>query len=231
MSNMLDIVRKIVRKEMESLMVMEVGEVTSVYPHSSNGDKDNYQCNVRLRDRGVELRRVPVATQHIGLANIPHVGDMVLVAFIQGNINAPVIVGRLYNEEDRPPTSREEEIIYKPPYRRNPQLKRIYVELPSGISITIKDDEVDIKLNRASLNIKDNGNVKISARGSITIEAGGAVNISSRTKINLKAPQIVSEARTNMELKSNLQTKIESNIMQIQGGALVEIKGGLIKLN
>ena len=28
-------------------------------------------------------------TPHIGLANIPNVGDLVLVTFIAGNINAP----------------------------------------------------------------------------------------------------------------------------------------------
>jgi uncharacterized protein involved in type VI secretion and phage assembly len=37
------------------------------------------------------------------LANIPNVGDLVVVAFVGGHINAPIILGRLYNDEDLPP--------------------------------------------------------------------------------------------------------------------------------
>jgi uncharacterized protein involved in type VI secretion and phage assembly len=38
---------------------------------------------------------------------IPEEGDEVLVAFIQGDMRFPVILGGLYNGKDKPPTSRE----------------------------------------------------------------------------------------------------------------------------
>ena len=85
-------VRKIVEAEVRKLHLAELGIITSVYPHTSDGDKQNYECDVRLRDKEVELRKVPVATQHIGLAHIPHVGDLVLLTFINGDINSPIII-------------------------------------------------------------------------------------------------------------------------------------------
>ena len=106
---------------------------------------DNYECNVKLRDKGVELRKVPVATQHIGLTNMVHVGDLVLVSFINGNINSPVVVGRLYNDEDRPPINKQEEIIYKPPYSKDNQVRRLNIVLPDGtVNIILNDDKVTV---------------------------------------------------------------------------------------
>ena len=112
-------IKKIVESEIRKLHLVELGLVTSVFPHSTDGDKDNYECNVKLKDKDVELRRVPTSTSHIGLVYIPHVGDLVLLCYINGDINAPVIIGRLYNDEDRPPTSKMEEIVYAPPYTKN----------------------------------------------------------------------------------------------------------------
>lgn len=40
---------------------------------------------------------------------IPEVGDEVLVAFIQGDMRYPVILGGLYNGKDKPPTARAED--------------------------------------------------------------------------------------------------------------------------
>ena len=122
-SNIVEVIRNIAQMEIKKIHTTELGIVTSVFPHASDSDKDNYECNIRLKDKGVELRKVPVATQQIGFVNILHTGDLVLVSFIGGNINSPIIVGRLYNEIDRPPTSEQEEIVYKPPYTKDTSLR------------------------------------------------------------------------------------------------------------
>src|SRR6476469_2565259 len=114
MNTIIEVIRRVAEAEVKKMHFMELGVVTSVFPHSTQSDKDNYECNIRLKDKDVELRKVPVATQHVGLSNILHVNDLVLVSFINCDINSPVIVGRLYNDEDRPPLSKMEEIVYKP---------------------------------------------------------------------------------------------------------------------
>ena len=84
-SGIIGIMKRVAEQESRRVSLLELGVVTAVFPHASASDKDNYQCSVRLKNRkqpdgsDFELRRVPVATQHIGLANIPNVGDLVAI--------------------------------------------------------------------------------------------------------------------------------------------------------
>src|SRR5439155_612113 len=87
-------VRAIVRDQLATVRTAELGVVQDQHPHASEGDTDNYACTVTLRDSGIVLKKVPVATNRIGAASIPNVGDLVLVQFVGGDIHAPVITGR-----------------------------------------------------------------------------------------------------------------------------------------
>lgn len=195
MVSVVETIRKIAEIEVKKLHLVELGVVTSVFPHSSDSDKDNYECNVKLKNREVELRRVPVATQHIGLVNIPHIGDLVLVAFLNGDINSPVIIGRLYTDEDRPPTNKMGEVIYKPPYSRQEGLRRIHFEFPGGMILSITDGEIDakagktiIKMNRdGDITIESNADIFVKTKGATTVTSDGDITLESRQAINIKA--------------------------------------------
>ena len=65
----------------------ELGVVEAVYPHADSGDTDNYGCDVRLKNSGLLLQRVPVATGHIGTAAFPNIGDLVVLTFCKGDVN------------------------------------------------------------------------------------------------------------------------------------------------
>ncbi|MCX9081473.1 MAG: phage baseplate assembly protein V [Candidatus Methanoperedens sp.] len=110
-----EVIKKIAQDEAKKLHIMEMGIVTSIFPHSEESNKDNYECNVKLKNRDLELRKVPIATQHIGFTYVPNVGDLVLLSFINGNINAPVLIGRLYNDENRPPVNNTGEMVFESP--------------------------------------------------------------------------------------------------------------------
>src|ERR1041385_1045311 len=106
MSTVVGTIREIIRQELQSLRITEFGLVEEVYSHSDSSDTDNYGCDVRLKNSGLLLKRVPVATGHIGSAAIPNVGDLVMLSFFKGDVNQPIIVGRLYNDKDRPPLNK-----------------------------------------------------------------------------------------------------------------------------
>lgn len=149
------VVQKVAEQEVRKIYSNELGIVTSIFPHAADSDKDNYQCSVKLKNRkqpdgsNFELRRVPVVTQHIGLANIPNVGDLVVVGFINGDLNAPVILGRLYNDEDAPPQNDVGQLILS-------KLSSLSISLNTGTKIEIDAD----------------GNVKVEAPGNVTINGG-----------------------------------------------------------
>ena len=100
MTDMIPTIRAIVQRELDARRIAELAVVTEVQPHADSGDSDNYSCTVKLKNSGLELLRVPVATGHIGTVAIPNVGDLVLLAFDRGDINQPIITGRLYNDEE-----------------------------------------------------------------------------------------------------------------------------------
>jgi uncharacterized protein involved in type VI secretion and phage assembly len=48
---------------------------------------------------------------HLGAAVPPREGDLVLVQFVNGDLNHPVVNGRLYHADQRPPLHRADEIL------------------------------------------------------------------------------------------------------------------------
>ncbi len=234
-SSIIEVIRKIAENEVRKMHITELGVVTSVFPHSSDSDKDNYECNIKLKDKDVELRKVPVTTQHIGLANILHVGDLVAVSFINGDINSPIIMGRLYNDEDRPPQNKEEEIIYKPTYKKNTQLKRLNVVLPDEVVvIDIHDDRISMIAGKSSITANSEGEIvvrsakdKQSSQGSaITLDDKGIfvdtdfdIHIHSKGNTTLECDGDFSLTASNINLKS-------SQAMKFAAGTSVEINGG-----
>lgn len=155
MHSIVGVMKKVAEQETQKIYTTELGIVTAVFPHASDSDKDNYQCSVKLKNKkqpdgsDFELRKVPLLTPHIGLVNSPKVGELVVLAFIGGNINAPVILGRLYNDEDRPPKNDTGQAVLT-------QLDSLSITMNSGTKIEIDAD----------------GNVKIDAKGDVTINNG-----------------------------------------------------------
>ena len=155
MDSIIAIMQQVAAREAEKIYTTEIGEVTAALPHASEGDKNNFQCSVKLKNRKTadgsdfELRKVPVATTHIGMASIPNVGDLVLVQFIGGDLNAPVITGRLYNDADTPPVSDKNQVVLD-------RVESIKITLNGGTTIEVDKD----------------GNVKIEAKGDIILNDG-----------------------------------------------------------
>src|SRR5438552_1540951 len=90
-------IQHIIQEELRQIRTAELAVVQEQHPHASESDTDNYACSVRLRNSGIVLKQVPIATSRIGSVSIPSTGDLVLVQFIGGDINAPVITGSFYN--------------------------------------------------------------------------------------------------------------------------------------
>src|SRR5690242_3240522 len=98
MSELLDFVRRAVREELALRRGPQLATVTALTTHSSDDDSANYEVDVRLKHDGLEIPKVPVAVPHIGIAAPPRVGDLVLVEFLDHDIQQPLIVGRFYHD-------------------------------------------------------------------------------------------------------------------------------------
>ena len=69
-------VQRIVQEELGRVRTAELALVQEQHPHAEDSDKDNYACTVRLRDSGIVLEQVPVATSRIGCVSIPAVARL-----------------------------------------------------------------------------------------------------------------------------------------------------------
>jgi phage gp45-like len=112
-SGILSLVRAVVENETAGTRSALFGVVSAVFPHESADDDNNLEVNVRLKHEDVELRKVPVMVSNIGVAAVPAVGDLVLVQFIGGDLNQPIVAGRFYHADARPPLHKEDEIIFE----------------------------------------------------------------------------------------------------------------------
>ncbi len=101
------------------------------------------------------LGHVPVATGLIGGASIPAVGELVLVQFVNGDINHPVIVGRLYDDQNRPPENDAGQAILNLPLDgsaihvelHGESTAKVVVKLASALSVTVQDDDPVISVD------------------------------------------------------------------------------------
>lgn len=185
MDSIIGIIQKVAARETEKIYTTELGIVTAVFPHASAGDKDNYQVSVKLKNRkqadggDFELRKVPVLTQHLGLANIPNVDDLVLVTFVSGNINAPIIIGRLYNDEDQPPVNKEQEFLLQHSLQKESQIKMaadgsvVIATDNQQVKVTIEDGGITIETGNHPVTIKSSGEIQIGDASTSQIKVGG----------------------------------------------------------
>jgi uncharacterized protein involved in type VI secretion and phage assembly len=196
-------IQQIVREEVGRIRTAELATVQKQHPHSSSGDSDNYACTVVLRDSGIVLARVPVATERIGSASIPAVGELVLVQFLNGDINAPVIVGRLYNDADRPPPNDDGQAILHLPLGASDDqavhvevhsdTRKAIVKLGSGLDLTVQDDDPVVKVDvagQATLQIGKDGSIKIESQTAISIKGGSDVKIEASGQLTLKGATV-----------------------------------------
>jgi uncharacterized protein involved in type VI secretion and phage assembly len=225
MTNLLTTIQKIIRQEIGQLRFSELGVVTELHSHESDSDKNNYECTVKLRDSGLVLKNAAVATTRIGSAAVPNKNDLVMVAFINGSIHAPVIVGRLYNDEDRPPLAKPHEFVYISPDKAESGIRRIYLEFPKGNKILLDDDKLVIEAGKTKITVNNGGDVSMEVAGKMSVQADADVEIGSKGNIKLEAKGDVNIEGVNVNVKGQAAANVEASGSAKLKGANVAING------
>jgi len=200
-SELLPDLRRLIREEVQGLRAAELAVVQAQHPHAGDGDTDNYAVTVRLRDTGIVLGKVPVATSRLGAVAIPPIGALVLVQFIGGDINAPVVTGTFYSDEDRPPVNDDGQVIWNLPADASPDdalrlevssadKKSVVLKLAGAVTVELKDDDPAVNIDvggNAQVTIDSDGTVTITSAQSLTVKAGSDVKIEAQGNMDLKA--------------------------------------------
>jgi len=143
-------------------------------------DKTEFECRVRQLYAG----------NGFGAFFIPESQTEVLVAFIQGDMRFPVILGGLYNGKDKAPTSRGEKKDEK------------MIRTKAGHQIILDDTEDSEKI--VIVDKSGNNTLVIDAKSdSITITAKtGKISLNAKAGIEMK-----SDAEIKVEAKADLNLK------------------------
>ena len=192
------------------------GQGVRVAVVTDNKDPDRLG-RVRVRFRAGKRRQdawarvaVPMAGKERGMYFLPEIEDEVLVAFENGDLAQPYVIGALWSRRDPPPES-----------NADGSNDRRLIRSRKGHQLTFDDGEagaVDLRLNDGRRIRLDDQAVTIDdGKGNaISIEsASGTLRIRSTRALEISAPEIAIDAAASMELKTAGRLVLR--------GALVEI--------
>ncbi len=259
MSTIVETIQAIVRQELRGVRVAELGLVETVYPHSAGDDRDNYGCDVRLKNSRLLLKRVPIATGHVGTAAIPNKGDLVLVTFDKGDVNQPILIGRLYNDQDRPPLNTGDEVIFRLPLAeaddktvmaaiRNHQdadpPREVLLEVPPKITLQATDHAVTATAGKTEMKLEQSdgtdgtvtakaGSTKItmSQDGDLTVEAAGAMTLKATKDLSLEGQNVSIKGRMKTDVEAGTQASFKAKMgATVDGGLSSTVQGTSISI-
>lgn len=260
MTSIVTTIQEIVRAELRRVRTTDLGVVQAVYPHASASDDGNYGADVRLKNSALLLRRVPTTTGRIGTVATPSVGDLVLVAFDGGDVNAPVIIGRLYTDQDRPPASTTDEIVFRLPLAaaddssvlasvRNHQdadpARTLDISMPPSASVHLEDSGVRAAAGHTEVTLTQpdgsGGTVTIVAGGTkITLDQDGDLSIESAGSLTLKAAGDITIQGQSVTIDAQLDASISAGTSvsasartgaTVDGGLNTTVRGGTVSVN
>lgn len=180
-----------------------------------------------------------------GIEFLPEVNDEVMVAFEQGDLRRPIVLGGVWSKKNKPPIAETAKTVKM---RTIQSRKGHKIEIQDGdgddkmaVTITLKDgktrlhlaqDKVEIEANSKPLTIKSGqASIAFDANGGITIK-GQKVTIEAQTDLALNGTNVKVAGKANVELKANAQFKASGNAgANLETSAIAVVKGSMVKIN
>ena len=168
---------------------------------------------------------------------IPRIGQEVIVNFLDGNPDRPLVTGTVYNGDNKPPYSSKTQSGIKTHSTKGGSASNYnelrFEDLKGSEELYIQAEK---DLNTL---IKDN-HTRTLNKGNETIQVKkGNRTLSVKKKISTDAQNILIEGKSSIELKvggSSIKLTpagivIKSTKVDVKGSAMVAIKGGITKIN
>lgn len=217
MTAIVPVLQAIARDELTSVRPLALGVVTAVTTNESGDDRHNLELNVRLSGSDLDLQRVPVLTARTGVSAVPRVADLVVVGFLDGNVNGAVALGVLHDDRRHSPKATPEEVVYEIPDPAG-DARRLEIRLPNGNRVAVRDGSVTLDLGGTSVLVESGGKVVIDAAGDIELKAKGNINVEAQGNLQLKGLGTASlEGTAGTEVRSPGTTTLKGTATTIAG--------------
>jgi uncharacterized protein involved in type VI secretion and phage assembly len=167
----------------------------------------------------------PYAGNNYGTVWHPEKDDEVLVAFLQGDMRWPIVLGGLYNGQDKPPTARSDSLDQK------------LWRTKAGHELLMDDTSGQLRVTLASngghvLDLDDNGKaVSLESSGghSISLSDQGkklAVKTTSGNEVTLDD----NGSKITVQTKSGVSIVLDASSIKLTANSSVSISASSIKL-
>lgn len=213
-----DSVARIARHEAAARPGLALGVVVDTF--DGGGAPPDHAVSVELRDTALVLPRVPIAVGALGFAAIPAVGDLVVVAFADGDFHAPVVLGRLYHAELSPPEHVDGEVVLQlPPGSGTPGVHT---------AIRAEQPQVEITVGR-NVVVEITGDAVTITAGDATavVEAGGG----GRAELAVGDARLSISGRGDIEISTTGAFKVSATEVDIQGTASAKVAAPQVQVN
>ncbi|MFP3153556.1 phage baseplate assembly protein V [Lachnospiraceae bacterium ZAX-1] len=244
-------------------------DVNKIYSVTTGIVKENWEAEhpgmvkveIFLGEDGKNLTGwVPVATIYggteFGAYTLPEIGAEVIVAFNMGDRNCPIVIGSLWNNQNKlpPETANEKNTIKKfktkggceVTFSEESGKESIEIKTPGEMKILLNDEKKMITVsdkdakNAITLDC-DKGTMTLAADKKLECKVGGesALVIDGSAKsVAIESNKITLNGKQGLELKGQ-SLKVEGSMVEIKGqstlkiesSAMAEIKGAMVKIN
>ncbi|HRH49193.1 MAG TPA: phage baseplate assembly protein V [Panacibacter sp.] len=178
-----------------------------------------------------------------GLFFTPEVGDYVIVGFTQNDPNRPFVMGSVphgkaidssKNSDNHIKAIRTRSgstIYFKDKENSKEQEIIVKTDDQNMISILLQNNKGTIKIiSSKDIEVTSDSEVKVKSK-KITIDASDELNLKAQ-KINIEAGQELKAKGMQVNIEGSTSTKIKSSAqLDIDGGAMANIKAAIVKIN
>ncbi|WP_408956837.1 phage baseplate assembly protein V [Natrinema sp. 74] len=230
-----------------SIRGVAVGIVTD-----NEDPKDLGRVKLRFpwRDADDESHWARIATEmtgdKYGTYFLPEIDDEVLVAFENGDIHEPFVIGSLWNGKQKPPQTNSEGKNDVREVRSRSDHVLAFDDADDG-SITLQtaggnEIVIDDSGKGETIQIRDDANDNSitldSNSGSVAIDAKSEISLSSST-ISLDGKSVEISGKKGVKIKgkgpvsvdSKAKLSVSGSMITVDGTGMVKVKGSLITLN
>ncbi|MDN3203918.1 phage baseplate assembly protein V [Algoriphagus sediminis] len=159
-----------------------------------------------------------------GLLFRPDIGDEVLISFLGGSLQNPVVIGGLHSEAKPSPISDSEGL----------DIKGIFTK--SGLKMTFDDEAGAIKLettegNKVSISQDEGVLLEDQSGNRLTMDSNG-ITISSQSDLNLSATGDITINGVNISANSDAEISLIGGASaELKSNAITRIQGSLVQIN
>lgn len=205
MSTVVPLIEAVTRRHLAAHRTLSLGVVTEVRTNKGGGGDHHLDVDVQLHGTDMVLQRLPVAVGRIGMSIVPRVGDLVIIGFLDGDVNGAVVLGTIHDADTPSPDAAPDEIVYEVPDSSS-GMRRVEIVLPNGNTVTVADSGVTISMGGSSLEVESGGDITIESAGNLTLKAGMGVTIEAGTSVSISCLEFSAEASATAKLKGAMTT-------------------------